>query len=83
MKKLAKRSFKGIEYIRLSSLSLSHADKLAKSLNSRTIIKIQMQDSIIDDCVLYHAYEDWFNNYSEEPVTQTAVTGINESVSLT
>jgi len=83
MKKLAKRSFKGIDYIRLSSLTAKQAEKLRRVLSTRSLIKIQMQDNIIDDCVLYDAYEDWFSTYIDEPVSQPIIASTKKSVSLT
>ena len=83
MKKLAKRSFKGIEYIRLGSLPQHHADALVKSLNPRTLIKIQMYDEIIEDCVLYEAYEHWYSNLQTEAIEQSSANTVKNSVSLT
>lgn len=83
MKKLAKRNFKGIDYIRLNALPRAQADALRKSLSSRTLIKIQMYDEVFDDCVLYETYEKWHKNYQEEAALQNAEPSINKSVSLT
>jgi hypothetical protein len=82
MKKLAKRTFKGIEYIRLGSLPQHQADALVKSLNPRTLVKIQMYDEIVEDCVLYEAYEVWYGNYQQDVAKQAAAT-VKNSVSLT
>lgn len=82
MKKLAKRSYKGIEYVRLDSVPKQLADSLVKSLNPRTLVKIQMYDETVEDCVLYEAYEKWYANYLEEASLQTAVVPAKSSVSL-
>ena len=82
MKKLAKRTFKGIEYIRLSSLPKQQAEALVKSLNPRTLVKIQMYEEIVEDCVLYEAYEVWFGSYQQE-VAKEAASSVKKSVSLT
>jgi hypothetical protein len=72
MKKLNKNTYRGIEYIRLSSLSVAHAEALRSSLNNRTLIKILRNEVILSDCVLYSAYEAWYNSFvlmrSQEPV---------------
>jgi len=72
MKKLNKNTYRGIEYIRLSSLSVAHAKALRSNLNNRTLIKILRNEVILPDCVLYSTYEAWYNSYvlmrSQEPI---------------
>lgn len=82
MKKLAKRTFKGIEYIRLGSLPQQQADSLAKTLDPRSLIKIQMYDEVIEDCVLYAVYEKWYM-LQAELAKQTPASAVKNSVSLT
>lgn len=84
MKKQDKRSYKGIEYIRLDSLPQQQADSLVKSLSPRSLVKIQMYDEVVDNCVLYEAYEKWHSSYQEESAGQPAVpSSIKSRVSLT
>ena len=84
MKKLTKRTYKGINYIRLGSLSREQAESLRKSLNPRTLIKIQIYDELLEDCVLYEAYEDWYENYQQELTPQPTIAGLKDkSISLT
>ena len=83
MKKLAKRTYKGIEYIRLGSLPKQQADALVKTLDPRTLIKIQMYDEVIEDCVLYEVYESWYGKLEKESVAQQAVVPVKNTVSLT
>ena len=66
MKKLSICTYKGIEYIQLSTLPAIQADSLRQTLNERTLIKILVDDVILNDCVLYSAYEKWFVVYTEE-----------------
>ena len=66
MKKLSICTYKGIEYIQLSTLPATQADSLRQTLNERTLIKILVDDVILNDCVLYSAYEKWFLAYTEE-----------------
>ena len=66
MKKINFESYKGIEYVQLNALSATQAESLKQTLNERTLIKILVDDVILDDCVLYSAYEKWFVNYNEE-----------------
>jgi hypothetical protein len=60
MEKIEKSTFKGIHFIELKSLPLEHAEALRQSLTQRTLIKIIQDDVILEDCVLYSAYEEWF-----------------------
>ena len=66
MKKLTNINYKGIDYIQLSALSSVQAESLKQTLTKRTLIKILKNDIILDDCVLYNAYEKWFDSINEE-----------------
>jgi hypothetical protein len=62
MIKLDNKVYRGIEYINLSSLSGDQQKSLKQSLSDRTLVKILQGDIVINDCVLYTAYEDWYNS---------------------
>lgn len=62
MIKLSKKTYRCIEYINLSSLSGDQQQSLKQSLSNRTLIKILQGDIVINDCVLYAAYENWYNS---------------------
>ena len=62
MIKLSKKTYRCIEYINLSSLSSDQQKSLKQSLSNRTLIKILQGDIVINDCVLYAAYENWYNS---------------------
>ena len=72
MNKLTKRTYKGINYIRLSSLSGAQADSLNQTLNDRTLVKILINEVILSDCVLYDAYEKWFESTTIENSTTSS-----------
>lgn len=86
MIKLINRTYKGIEYIELSSLPVAEAESLKASLTQRTLIKILKDDEVLKDCVLYSAYEKWFAaNYKEVEkaklqVIQTSKTAYAEPI---
>ena len=83
MKKSSISTYKGIEYIQLNTLSAKQAESLRQTLNERTLIKILMNDTILNDCVLYSAYEKWFATYTEEakiPVIPQAQPRFNKPV---
>jgi hypothetical protein len=77
MKKINKKSYKGIDYVRLSTLPPNEAELLKKNLTSRSLIKIMIYDEIIDDCVLYGEYEAWLKNYQPEPVEKSSAALTN------
>lgn len=62
MIKLRKKTYRCIEYIDLNSLSGDQQESLKQSLSSRTLVKILQEDIVINDCVLYAAYENWYNS---------------------
>ena len=68
MEKLAKESFKGIDCIRLHYLPLAQASLIRDWLAPRHIIKIQVNEIILSDCVLFKHYEEWL---STQGITET------------
>lgn len=78
MLKLSKNNYRGIEYIRLGSLSAVHAESLSLHLNNRTLIKILRNDVILTDCVLYSVYESWYNSFILEKSPAPSVNIVNE-----
>lgn len=85
MKKLTYINYKGIEYIQLSALPAIQANSLKQTLNKQTLIKILMGDVILNDCVLYSAYEKWFDSYIEEvkaPVIQPSKPDLTEPATV-
>ena len=85
MKKLTNINFKGIDYIQLSALSAIQAKLLKETLTKRTLIKILKNDVILNDCVIYSAYEKWFDSFIEEvetPVTEQAQPDFTEPVTV-
>ena len=67
-------SYKGIEYIRISSLPLDQKKDLYKSLNHKLIINILKDDSLLNDCLQYQHYITWYENIyrPEVQVNKTA-----------
>ena len=83
MKKVSIRTYKGIEYIQLSALPTAQAESLMLTLSQRTLIKILIGDVILNDCVLYSAYEKWFETSDKEagaPVIHQAAASFNKPV---
>ena len=53
------RTYKGIVYVRLKSLSPEERDQIKNWLNADTLIKIQTDKELMSDCILYKDYEYW------------------------
>ena len=54
------KTYKGIEYIQLSSLPKEQYDSFIKSTSGELIIKIKVNEEILPDCVQYKDYANWF-----------------------
>jgi hypothetical protein len=62
--------YKGIEYIRISSLPIDQKNHLHKSLNHKLIINILKEKSLLNDCLQYQHYITWYEN-----IYKTAIEG--------
>ena len=65
MKKEGVSTYKGIDYVQLSSLPNEQVDALNHILTDRTLIKIQVNDVVLEDCVLYSTYESWYESQTK------------------
>lgn len=52
-------TFKGIEFVRISSMSKDQQDKIWESFQHDKIIKIVRDQSLMNDCILYHDFTTW------------------------
>ncbi|HLZ16047.1 MAG TPA: hypothetical protein VKQ08_03370 [Cyclobacteriaceae bacterium] len=55
-------NYKGIEYVRISSLPVSQRETIYKSLNHNLIITILREDGLVKDCLQYRHYITWYEN---------------------
>ena len=67
-------TYKGIGFVRISSLPEDQKKLIWSSFNAQKIIKILRENELLNDCLLYEDYQDWYNRYKE--------TGISESDEL-
>ena len=83
MEKLVKLNYKGIEYIRLSTLSPIQAESIRSTLDRNQVINIQVGQQILRDCVLYKYYEAWHQQHASsfvgEAIPEEAKTMKSES----
>jgi hypothetical protein len=58
--RVASEIYKGIEFVRISSLPVEQKEKLWESFDRRNIIKILKDKSLLKDCVQYQHYKNWY-----------------------
>jgi hypothetical protein len=63
--------FKGIEYVRISSLPGEQREKIWGSFQHGKIIKIVKDQALLNDCILYHDYELWLKDQHEHTTPAT------------
>jgi len=64
--------YKGITYVRISSLPSEQKELIRKTIQRNQIINILKDETILSDCIQYHHYENWFKTKfgSDEKVKQ-------------
>ena len=62
--KVQSENYKGIEFIRISSLPEEQKLKIKGNFSSQRIIKILKEKELLSDCIQYCHYLDWYSkNY--------------------
>jgi hypothetical protein len=60
-------NYKGIEYVRISSLPEAQKGIFWQTFDKNKIIKILKSGSLLSDCIQYHDYTDWLSkNFKQE-----------------
>jgi len=54
--------YKGIEFVRISSLPEDQKVAIWSSFDREKIIKILKVDALMNDCILYRDYLDWLGH---------------------
>ncbi len=60
--------YKGIEYIRISSLPEDQKEKITLTISQDKVIKIQMEGKLLSDCIQYVDYLIWFEAHHQSPL---------------
>ena len=55
-------NFKGIEFVRISSLPRDQQEKIWNSFEHEKIIKIIRDQALLNDCIMYQDYVFWLRN---------------------
>jgi hypothetical protein len=56
-------NFKGIEFVRISSLPKDQQEKVWSSLQRDKVIKILKDKALMNDCILYNDYVSWLKEH--------------------
>jgi hypothetical protein len=52
-------NYKGIEFVRISSLPEDQKKAFWDSFDRHKIIKIMRNQELLNDCIQYHDYQEW------------------------
>jgi hypothetical protein len=81
--RLPSEIYKGIEYIRISSLPIDQKKQLHESLDHRLIINILKDESLLNDCIQYQHYITWYEKIYKAIVEEKSVEESVKSPALT
>ena len=65
-------NFKGIEFVRISSLPQDQKEKIWQSFQQDKIIKIVKDHALMNDCILYNDYLSWLNQHQNASAKSSA-----------
>ncbi len=57
--KIASEIYKGIEFVRISSLDANEKMNIWQTIERGKIIKILRDNELLNDCIQYHDYVSW------------------------
>jgi hypothetical protein len=67
-------TYKGIEFIRISSLPEDQKSAIWSSFDQEKIIKILKVDALLNDCILYRDYVDWMSQIPGRAIAIKKIT---------
>jgi hypothetical protein len=71
-------NFKGISFVRISSLPAEQKVKIRESFDRELIVKILRDNSLINDCIVYTDYLNWYGAHRYQTVQVKAVEPTRE-----
>lgn len=72
--------FKGISFVRISSLPAEQKSKIRESFDRELIVKILRDNSLINDCIVYTDYLNWYRAHRHQPIKAVEPTPVLELV---
>lgn len=70
----AAENFKGIEFVRISSLPDEQKKQIWETFEHHKIIKIVKDKSLMNDCILYQDYVSWLDQQKPTPTVENSST---------
>lgn len=67
------QNFKGIEYVQISSLPVDQKKLIWNSINHTLIIMILKDDHLLNDCLQYRDYSNWYDSIYKVQVQQEKI----------
>jgi hypothetical protein len=64
--KLNSESYKGIEFVRISSLTNEDKSKIWQTIQRDKIIKILRGNELLNDCIQYDDYVSWYHQMKNQ-----------------
>jgi len=65
---VASEVYKGIEFVRISSLDVEQKSKIWQTLDREKIIKILRDKELLNDCIQYQDYVSWYKRNAESVI---------------
>ena len=72
--------FKGISFVRISSLPSEQRLKIRESFDRELIVKIIRDNALINDCIVYTDYLNWYRAHRNHPVQSVEPAPVLELV---
>jgi hypothetical protein len=70
--KIASEIYKGIEFVRISSLDANEKMSIWQTIEREKIIKILRDNELLSDCIQYHDYVSWTKKNQNHSMEQLA-----------
>lgn len=61
----APENYRGIKFVRISSLPAEQKNQIWSSFNINLVIKILKEEALLNDCLQYNHYVAWYKNIFE------------------
>jgi hypothetical protein len=74
--------YKGILFIRISALPGEQKTLIRKNYNREAIIKILKEDALLNDCILYSDYLDWYKQFNASRTLKSGKSATPAKLSL-
>ena len=71
--RVAAENYKGIEYVQISSLPVDQKKIIWETINRKMVILILKDELLLNDCLQYRDYTNWFDNVFKLQVVQEKV----------